>query len=359
MEKVLNPTLYYRLKRLFGRVKIADEGEAMIHRAVRGLEDELRVVFEHDGEYYRVCCPFCNDTRYRLYVNHMWGRRDDHGRRMLFLMVCFNEHCTNKHENKEKFIESIDDPVLAECMIKKGVVVPLEARRALPPGPTTPVDRLRPNHPARDYLRNVRGFDEAELAKTYGVGYCTESVYSLAERRIIIPVYEGDTLKGWQARHVGELDWKGPEKSTLPPKYFSCPGSKFRSQCIYNIDRMKKWHTGIVVEGPMDVWRFGAMSGCIFGNTMTEAQKAKLLAHFRHRTVVLLLDPEEFESRTTRNLVSYMETRMPGRVCAVKLPDGTDPGSLDREFLRAYVKEQAAAQGVQVKYRLVTSKFRN
>ena len=25
------------------------------------------------GEYYRIACPFCLDTRHRLWINHRWG----------------------------------------------------------------------------------------------------------------------------------------------------------------------------------------------------------------------------------------------------------------------------------------------
>ena len=39
---------------------------------------------------------------------------------------------------------------------------------------------------------------------------------------------------------------------------------------------------------------------------------------------------------------------------AAKLPPGTDPGSLDRDFCRARVAERAARQGVKVYHERVS-----
>lgn len=349
---VLNPRLHRRLAHKFGGVKVSNEGEAMICTAVKNLQDEPQLLITHAGEYYQVCCPYCNDTRHRLYVNHRYGQLDAFGRRLFFLAICYNEGCLSNRDNLKDFMEQLDAEEIGAAKVLQGKVVPEEAREVLPPGPSIPLNRLRKNHDARVYLTS-RGFDPDYLAEKYGLTYCTNSRYSLARNRIIIPVHEDGKLKGWQARFVGELDWKGPRKRELPPKYFSCPDSHFRSRCILNFERMRGWHTGVIMEGPTDVFRFGAMGGCIFGNSVTQAQRKKLLRVYKKRALVLLLDPEEFESKQTRAAREFFEAEMPGKFCVVKLPDGTDPGALGREFLRAYVKEQAAAQGVTVKYKRV------
>lgn len=357
MTKPLNPQLYRRLQHLFGRVKrpFPHAGEAFIGKAGVGVDDEPLLHVEHWGETYPVCCPFCNDTRYRLYVCHMYGKRDLHGRRMNFLVICFNEGCLAKYENRQELFERLQeaDDFLEEAQVAHGIVVPEEAREVEWPGPCQRLDTLRPTHPARNYLC-ARGFDPDLLGRKYTVSYCHESHFFLAKNRIIIPIFDGAKLKGWQARYIGELPWKDPDKKRdLPPKYFSCPGAQFRSRCIYNWDRVKQWETGIIVEGPMDVWRFGAMAGGIFGNTMTTVQRRRFAAAFRYRSGVLLLDPEEYDSAPTRKLLEYMQTKLQGRFCAVKLPVGTDPGSLGRDFLREFVREQATEQGVTVTYRKV------
>lgn len=350
---VLNPTLHRRLGRRFGAVKVSGAGEAMVAKAVKDAQDRPELLIEHAGEYYQVNCPYCRDTRHRLYVNHRFGQLDAFGRRLNFLAICYNEGCLGRRDNLIDFLEQLEAADLSDAVVQKGRVVPEEAREVLPPGPTIPLSRLRRAHPARVYVQS-RGFDPDELAEKFDVSYCTNSRYTLARDRLIIPVYEHGKLRGWQARFIGELDWKGPKKKELPPKYFSCPDSHFRSKCVYGLETMAQWETGIVVEGPTDRFRMGSMSGCIFGNSMTEVQKRKFLAVFRKRTGVLLLDPEEYESKSTQKTVAFMQDAMKGRFCAVKLPDGTDPGKLSREFLRAYVKQEAAAQGVKVQYRKVT-----
>lgn len=356
MSSPLNPILYRRLKEHFGSVKISQQGIAQKHRAYTDISGEKKLDFIVDGEYYSVCCFACGDTRHRLAINHMFGKRDEHGRRMNFLAVCFNEDCMSIHEHRQTLMEAIDGLSLANVDVRKGADRAI-AHEVKLPGSCKRLDELSPRHKANVYLAD-RGFDPVKLAEHFGVLYCEESHFFLAANRIIIPIEHRGKLVGWQARYIGELPWKDrSQRKALPPKYFSCPGSNFRSTTLYNWAQMKLWQTGIVCEGPTDVWRFGRMAGCIFGNVVTAAQRNMLAALFNDnkvkRSLILLLDPEEFESEATEELVADMRGRMAARFCAVKLPDGTDPGSLDREFLREYVREEAAKQGTTVVYKKV------
>lgn len=351
--EVLNPALYKRLQRRYGSVRVSNQGESFIAKATHSVTNEPRLTISHTGEYYQCCCPFCGDTRYRLYVNHMFGQRDGHGRHMTFLAICYNEGCLSRPSNKQRFLEHLeDDGWLAKTGIREGVVVSEEAREVMWPGPCRRIDKLKPSHPAVAYLES-RGFDVETLGADFVISYCKESDYFLASNRIIIPILEGGKLKGWQARYIGELDWKD-KTVKKPAKYFSCPNSNFRSRCIYNWESMKQWETGVIVEGPTDVWRGGSMFGCIFGNTITDIQFRKLLAVFRRRKLVLCLDPEEYESKSTQRRIREFTSRMSDKTfCAVKLPDDTDPGSLDRKVLKEFIREQAARKGVEVTYRRV------
>lgn len=355
MADTLNPHLYRQLVRKFGLVRVVCPGEKMLARTDYDAWGEPRLQIDHPGEYYKVCCPYCRDTRYRLYVNHMFCQLDGHNRRMKYVAVCYNENCLDRSDNLRTLIEDLDEINLFGARVMEGRVVPEDAREVAEPGTCIPLSSLKPADPARVYLTS-RGFDPDALGELFQVTLCVESRYTLAQNRLIIPVIDRGKLKGWQARYIGELDWKGPRRHELPPKYFSCPGSNFRSKCILNFERMKEWATGVIVEGPTDVFRFGSMAGCIFGNTMTETQRRRFTAVFRLRTGVLVLDPEECESASTKKLLDYFLGVMPGRFCAVRLPPGTDPGSLDRTVLKEYVRAAAAAQGVTVTYRKVESK---
>lgn len=356
--RALNPSLYRRLERAFGHVRVSGNGEAMIYSMSRDLDDKLRLNIQHRGEYYAVCCPWCHDTRFRLYVNHMFGQRDETNRRMLQLAHCFNEDCLADDGHWDDFLDRLDDLELDGFQVTPGRVVPEEAREVALPGACKPLHELPSNHPARLYLEIDRGFDSEWLSKQFGLSYCEHSHYNFARNRIIIPVFDGGKLKGWQARYIGELPWKHPDpdiRRAQAPKYFSCPGSHFRSQCIYNFDEMKNWETGVIVEGPTDTMRFGEMSGCLFGNTMTDYQRRRFFAIFRRRSAVILVDPEEVEKAATQRLIATFQKEMPNNSCIVKLPDGTDPGSLDPDFSRAYVQQEAAKVGVEVRYERIAA----
>ena len=112
MNQVLNPTLYNRLCKLFGSVKISNQGVAMEPMPPISVPD----VFDPDklhldvavfGEYMLVSCPYCNDTRNRLWINHMFGQKDADGRRLTFLATCYNEGCMANAENRKDFIDKL------------------------------------------------------------------------------------------------------------------------------------------------------------------------------------------------------------------------------------------------------------
>lgn len=347
----LNPFLYKRLEQWLGRVEVVNEGERMLATAARGFDDRPRLAISHAGEYYRVCCPYCGDRKFRLYVNHMFGQRDDYGRRMTFLATCFNETaCMLNPEHSSDFwdtISGMDDEVLEKARIVRGVKVAAEDREAVPPGPCTRLDDLPPTHEARAYLE-ARGFDPDELARTYGVSYCQRSHFFLASRRIVVPLWSGGKLRGWQCRYVGDLNWKDKSKN-YPPKYFTMPGMKRRLH-LYNSDRAFRYKTGVIVEGPTDAWRLGPMAVCTMGASMSDAQQRMFVRAFRKRSAVLLYDPEVMSEPHVVRLAEALASQIP-KFAAVTLPAGTDPGSLDRDLLRQLVLDGARRQGVRVSFR--------
>lgn len=348
---VLNPELYQRLKRHFRHVKISNEGEAMIYRAVQDpITDRPRLDITQDGEYYCINCPYCLDTRFRLYINHMWGKRDESGRRLRFLAICYNESCMDRPDNRADLqdILSATDGSLEQARIFPGKELSGDVAAMRLPGLVKTLDQLPGNHLARLYVES-RGFDPDRLAKAYGVGFCTDSVFFLARQRLIIPIKHKNKLAGWQARYVGELDWRGSRKADLPPKYFTAPGMR-RSQFLANLDKAKHFHTGVLVEGWFDVFGFGPMAMPVLGSTVATLQQREFVATFSKRAGVLLLDPEEIEKRTTVRLVEQLMPQFSGNFAAIKLPRGTDPGSLARDFLREYVADAAKDQGVQVSW---------
>lgn len=361
MSDLLNPVLYRRLQRAFGDVKLAGAGEGMVYEKRRDFSqpgEKYVYDFIQGGEYYRVCCPYCYDTRHRLYVSYMWGQRDRDDVPMTFLAICYNENCLEQHEGKEQknnkraFAEALRyrDGVL-DAKVFSGRILSDEEMVFEWPGPVTRIDQLPEEHDAVSYVRG-RGFDPATLGRFYGVAYCHNSVHFHASRRLIVPVYSGLELKGWQARYVGELPWKNKDKvDRLPPKYYTCPRMK-RSKLIGNFDNAKKYRTIVLVEGWFDVFATGPWTGCIFGNFTSTFQRQTLIESAKRtgQSVVFMLDPEEFGSESSQLAISELGRELPGQFAPVLLPKGTDPGSLGRDFILDYIESEAKKVGVRTAF---------
>jgi len=350
----LNPFLYRLLKDRFGDVRVAKPGMAFKgeYKVKAGGQERLDV--SDWGETYRVNCPKCSDSKFHCYVSHAWGNRDSRGRLNLFLLVCFRGSCNGwqTYDERKSFFDSLqsgvfDGPSLATASLNEGRVDFQKKRVFVMPGETVPLHELEDEHPANAYLFS-RGFDPGRLSRFYHLHYCLTSKYRLARDRIIIPVEDGGEIRGWQARHIGDLDWKDKDS---PPKYFTVPGMR-RSRLIYNFDKAKQYRTLVICEGPSDVWSFGPMAGCIFGAHVTSTQANRIEAAFAKYSVVLLLDPEAMSSdHVVRLIADWKQGKFEGGFAPVVLPAGEDPGSLDRKTLRKYVRENARSHGVAVSYK--------
>ena len=351
MSEPLNRLLYRQLQRVFGRVRICNEGQAMVARYGHdAIKDRDELIITDPGEYYLVCCPRCSDTRFRLYINHRWGKRDEQGRRNLWLAICYNEDCYHTAEARWGLYAQLSEieGVLDNAPIAEGIEV-TEAKEMELPGPVFRLDRLEPNHAANRYLAG-RFYDPEMLGRFYRVGYCPTSPYYLATNRIIAPVYQDGILKGWQARYLGECDWKSED---APPKWWSAPGMN-RAKLLYNWDNARAFRTGVIVEGPGDVWSFGPMAMATFGSTMTTQQRRMFVAAFGQGSGVIMYDQDVQDKPSTAasyaKLIEELRPQFRHGLASVILPAGADPGDLDRAVLRAIVAEQALTQKVIISW---------
>lgn len=351
-QQPLNRVLYDRLVRVFGRVKISSAGYRMLSVVrTNPLTGEAREEIETPGEEYQVCCDRCNDTRSRLYIGHMFGKKSPHtGFGYYHLVHCFNEDCYRDHEVRRSLYDMLCETgtPLASADVRPGKTGNSCEEMQLP-GDVVTLDKLPLHHPACAYLSS-RHYDPHLLGRFYHVGYCEHSHYSLARDRIIAPIYRGNKLYGWQARHIGELNWADKNN---PPKWFSAPGMA-KSQLLYNYDNAVKFKVGVMVEGPGDVWAVGPMAVCSFGSTMSTTQRRMFVSGFAKYSGVLLYDPDiRHDSRkyeTYKEAVAELKTQFNGQLVDVCLPEGTDPGSLDRAFIRQYVNAEAAKQKVKISW---------
>lgn len=351
----LNRALYRRCVATFTHVRVQNRGEKQLSKNGIDLKTgEPKLVISHPGEYYAICCPFCNDTRFRCYINHMYGTEDHHGDPRTYLAICFNAGCPLSSGTKRdgcyarlaEMLLGRNLHTLQKANIQEGKEVDVNAVRADWPGDVTRIDKLPSTHAAVVYLAG-RGFDPEYIGKFYNVHYCTKSTNFICKDRLIIPIYHNKHMVGWQARAPYDTDWK---LSNLP-KYYTAPGTP-RRHILYNLRNAMKYRVGIIVEGVTDVWKVGPQAMCTLGATLTQQQQTLLVRHFKDYAAVLLYDPDVKMKMHDKiqELVATMQGRLKSGFCQVDLPDGTDPGSLSRDFLRPYITQQAAEHGMQISW---------
>ena len=342
--KPLNPALYDALETALGGVTIANEGEEarIIYRPDWGATGQARMRGRRvvSGEYYKVSCPFCNDTRGRLWVNYQWGVRDpETGDLNLHLANCFNEGCIDRRDRQLN---------LANIVYPMGLGRPAQSSRGPRPGVKrvhdesawmpeirlpeglVPINALPPSHHAAEYLHG-RGYDLDELWTRWGVAYCAEarSGYDQVVDRIVAPIFGprprfgpepevgSETLLGWQARYVGPPSYEA--------KYLSARGMK-KSRLLYGLSAAAAT-TGLVVvcEGVTGVWKLRTGAVAILGKALSQPQRDLIRLTFGGRPIVLFFDRDarkEAEEARRVLLGGWGGKLAPGRVVIAEPPAG-------------------------------------
>ena len=157
----LRPDLYNRLCAGFGKVRIINEGVEMRATVEHdALYDRPRLNVIDPGEYLAVNCPFCKDTRGRLWINHRWGRWDPQTKsRNLWLCVCYNEGCLDTYERQRALYDMVYNDITnrrgpASDPVLKGARRSRASYECKPPGDyLLPLHILEDDHPAVAYLR--------------------------------------------------------------------------------------------------------------------------------------------------------------------------------------------------------------
>lgn len=347
--RALCPELYNALRR-FGTVKIACQGEAFMNGGWQRdpLTNRLRPMLASPGEYYRINCPFCNDTKFRLWVNHMYGQYDPDGRRLTYLATCY--HCTRFSEHRRQF----EDMVLGfrnrdarEWTVNPGSTEHTGLSQAQPPGTCIPLLDLPHAHKARSYMELERRYTPALIAK-HRLSYCVEADprYFTAGDRVIFPIYFDGQYVGWQARYIGDIDWGAYHI----PKFYTLPGFHKRL-VLYNYDAAKFKQFVVVVEGVTDCHAVGDHGVALLGKSMSQHQRMLLLQMAERTPIIILLDPEAQEE--SRGLIDSIMSA-PGQhpVVSVELPGGLDPGKFlnDRATLWGIIQSQVRARGVLIDF---------
>ncbi len=187
------------------------------------------------------------------------------------------------------------------------------------------------------YLFN-RGLSE-ETIKAYDISRddVLTGPASRYKKRVIIPIRQDGVLRSFVARsihdacpacHKEPCGCQARWRKTLHPEDVRM------ALLLFNIDRMRDGQEIVLMEGVFDALRLPAQAVCSFGAHLSREQRALL----RKRTdkVIICWDGDDVGRagalRVAQELVSDLVT-----VRIVHLPDGTDPGALPLDVLRARI----------------------
>jgi len=358
--KPLNVMLFRRMEATFKSVRVKNQGQS----AVMGKVYDSRVgkvveAQEQSGEQYSVCCPLCNDTRFRLFISHKYGTDTPDGSNNKHLAYCFNMGCPLNYKQPEAYDKlyhmltgrTLFD--LSKSGISQGTYIAPAVTTGWP-GEVVPVNKLDPSHKCRVYLESDRSFNVNSLVKYYNVHYCVKSDHKVCEDKIIIPIYSEGKMIGWQARCCFDVDdWS----KVYTPKYYLTPHMK-KGNVWYNLDVARKCRVGVAVEGVTDVWRIGSPGICSFGAVPSDRQVELIVKHFRNKPFIWLSDGDVWDenSKVDPNMRKKLTTmftilgaKLKSGFCCVKLPADMDPAKFtSRAYLRNYISHHAAKSGVKV-----------
>jgi hypothetical protein len=225
----------------------------------------------------------------------------------------------------------------------RAVVKKREPTVAKLPEKLVPLDQLPMTHNANAYLTS-RFLDPHKLSSDWGLMYCPDDPHPLVADRIIIPIYMGGKLAGWQARYIGE------PMNNNPPKYFTMPGTQ-RNAILYNYDRAKQYPFGVLVEGVVDVWSIGGQGVAKFGSSLSSIHTQLLSAAWGATGIALLSDGDVWADPKKREKYERVRSVLlrPGMfkwgVLELQLPEGVDPGNLNPTSVWNFIGRIAQEKG--------------
>lgn len=361
----LNPALYERLLQEDPTCTVVSEGvpaEYYIPNRKLGYTKKGHAYggVSSWGECYRINCPRCGDTKGHLYFCYLAGARvkvKSSKQIIKFsdsLCVCHRRHCNREDPKFKDWLNSLklyELPILdlSENGIKTSTAplgVCIETEDELP-NPTYPLlSDYTPGY-VRDWLFYERHYDPALLQNDYGVGYCPEGaefikkdtingpcVARFLQERIVVPVIQGRSLVGWQARKIGS--------NCGTVKYLTSPNLS-KSKVLYNLDTALLYNVVILVEGVFDVWRLGPQAVALFGTSISEIQKMQLKAIFGcNGGCLIFLDSDANQKAYSLAVDLVTAGIFPRGVVPIYTTDGKDPDDRSYEENRILVEDAIA-----------------
>lgn len=294
------------------------------------------------GDQYSYNCPFCGDTKQRMFVN-------------LDRKVYYCHNCTSsgtlvtlisdyasvtwkealdvyrEYEGQEAALpESIEEEIFT-MLIKTPQFEKPKFVHPLPEEFILLEDaRGKAGQHAVNYLKS-RGIS-MKLAEEKYIGYCAEGKYA---NRIIMTDFENGELVHWQAR-----TWEAAPKNKLMKKYFrkvlnpSLSDEQIqdgiraieKSEVIGNIDTVIHNKMAVLVEGKFDEYTIPNVGACLHGKHMSDNQFIKLVQNKKNIDVIaVMMDGDAFANAcvTADRLYKHFDD-----VLVCRMPLDKDPNQL-------------------------------
>ncbi len=328
---MLNKDLYDRLSKIAsGGVLVVNENEPYVYN-VNALTGYIER--EESGEQYRMNCPFCGDSRRRLYINHRYGTIEPITNAPLWhIAKCLNENCDTSWLR----VEVLGGKVFKHTAVVNAIVP--RQKEIETPGVVQPLTGIQDQeHAALAYLRE-RGINPYWLAANFNVGYCLRSKRNIVKDRLVFSLSnKAGEYFGFQARAIHKRD-KGP-------KWYTGKGSKV-SHIAYGLDRAAETDICVIVEGILDMPSCGAHGVCTFGKSISPKQVNQISEAFRYKgTVIIAYDPDAHvpEKSNKISAVGKAYSKLDGHVNKLEvavLPGKSDPGDLKFAGMHELIKTQ-------------------
>lgn len=357
-----NPTLYRAVINALtdgGRspVEIVNKGEKLNgYYSYSAYNPEVESFTVRDwGELYRVNCPFCNDTRGRCFISYMFGTYDLYtSKRHTNLWKCHNEECQKDYLNTMSMANILDSHGIERTptlhTLPNIVDEPDLSTASYYPGTLYDIASLPEYHSAVKYLRDDRGMDIDELSSIWGVKY-GKSTEEYHNHKIVAPVTYNGEYVGYQTRYIGNR----PKVDGV--RVLNYVTHYRKSRYLYGTDQARGYGKVVIVEGFMDVWRYGRGALGTLG-TISLKQIAVLVKEFPESDVVFVPDTDEIDKKTkTLNVYAAKERLLPairvldadrswkGKIGIADLPPNSDPASMSRSDLHQIVDTTICRRG--------------
>jgi len=304
------------------------------------------------GEVYKVCCPACGDTRFRLFFSHMCGSSltMSNNKRVYFsnwIFDCKNEKCRVDLKQYIDRLSEMDSPDLskvtpdeAKVANKKSMCRYLQVKATIPYGMVA----LSPDNLSNDAFRYLlsRELDPMDLMVKYNCrlipkgavwkphpesGWTSSSgkdYIEFREPRLFIPIIQSRRIVSWQARLLREDTKKDIKYLTMPET----------APCIYNFDSAIVHDNILVVEGVVDVWKTGSNSIALLGSTIADEQLFCLKAGWGMTGKGILVVEEGAENKNKKSLANLQDQGIfPEGILLLSFGD-KDPGDLDHDYIQ-------------------------